>query len=81
MAARDRGTMIMKCPSCGTGGIAKTSTDDHPYMRDTGFMVDEYPKGLHEHRYSRYPDETEVKCECGQIFKLGQMTTNRNHIR
>jgi hypothetical protein len=68
MAARDRFTLHLKCPKCGWEGIAQVSEDDHPYMRDPGFAVDEYPDGFSEASRSVYRHKTEVRCKCGEVF-------------
>jgi hypothetical protein len=70
MAARDRFVLDILCPSCGRGGEARVSEDDHPYMRDPGFRVDEYPEGFSEVSRSVYRHETKVRCKCGQEFFL-----------
>lgn len=70
MAARDRFTLGMKCPACGNSGTAQVSEDDHPYMRDPGFQVDEYPVGFSEVNRSFYRHKTDVRCKCGEVFHL-----------
>jgi hypothetical protein len=70
MAARDRSTLDIKCPACGRSGVAKVSEDDHPYQRDPGFRVDEMPVGFAEAFASHYRHETQVRCDCGKVFKL-----------
>jgi hypothetical protein len=70
MAARDRWTLDLKCPKCGGAGVAKVSENDHPYMRDPGFNVDELPPGFALRRCSNYRHETQVECKCGRVFSL-----------
>ncbi len=41
MAARDRWDFELRCPKCGAVGRAYVSEDDHPWMRDPNFRVDE----------------------------------------
>jgi hypothetical protein len=54
MAARDRYTVALQCPTCGTKGSreADVSEDDHPYMRDPGLHVDSMPPEF-THAYGR----------------------------
>jgi hypothetical protein len=68
--ARDRWELTLRCPKCGHSGIARVSEDDHPYMRDLGFAVDELPLGFRVTKSSKYRHETKVACKCGEVFAL-----------
>lgn len=71
MAARDRYTLTLKCPKCGASGVAEVSEDDHPYMRDPGFQVDELPEGFAMVKESVYRRENVAQHKpCGEKFSL-----------
>ena len=72
MAARDRWTIALQCPSCGQTDDALVSEDDYAYMRHPNFSVDCVRHGRFvvacgaKHRH-----ETEVRCTgCGEQFHL-----------
>jgi hypothetical protein len=73
MAARDRYTWSLKCPGCGHSGKAEVSEDDHPYMRDPGFRVDELPSGFKVIAASFWRHETIIGCQCGTRFPLQRL--------
>lgn len=68
MAARDRYTIEITCPKCRKNGVAKVSEDDHSYMKDPGFAVDELPDGFRVTTASHWRKDTRLACECGEIF-------------
>jgi len=70
MAARDRFTVCVTCPKCRATGLAEVSEDDHPYIRDPGFRVDELPPGFTVTKVSNYRHETVIRCKCGTDFNL-----------
>lgn len=70
MAARDRFTILIRCPQCGNGGEAEVSEDDYPFMRSPRFSVDQVPPGIKVTRSASVRHETEVQCDCGQRFLL-----------
>lgn len=41
MAARDRGSMNLRCPGCGAEGSMSYSENDYPFMKRLDFTVDE----------------------------------------
>lgn len=72
MAARDRWTMELQCPSCGQTDHASVSEDDYAFMRHPNFSVDcVQHKKFVVTRSARYRHETEVSCAgCHEKFNL-----------
>jgi hypothetical protein len=71
MAARDRFTLVLKCPKCGVSGVANVSEDDYPFMRSPRFAIDDMPKAFVETKSSDRRQETEVMCrDCKVPFHL-----------
>ena len=70
MAARDRYTLDIKCPKCSNSGEVEVSEDDHPYMRDPVFRVDELPSGFTVMKTSFYRRENVIRCRRGAEFNL-----------
>jgi len=70
MAARDRFSIDLKCPTCTKAGVAKVSEDDYPFMRSPGFHVDECPEGFTYMQKGDSRTQTEFRCAaCGVVVK------------
>lgn len=66
MAARDRWNYDVTCPKCGNSGTVHVSEDDHPWMRDPHFSVDEVPPGFQVLETGRNAMTTVIGCvACG----------------
>jgi hypothetical protein len=71
MAARDHSDIKIVRPKCGLGGIADTSTGDHPYMKSDEFMIHSLPKGFSPVNESKWRRETTVQCDkCEAPFPI-----------
>jgi hypothetical protein len=46
MAARDRWTSNLICPTCGREGTAQISEADHPWVRDLDRTIDSWSLGF-----------------------------------
>lgn len=67
MAARDRYSVALKCPKCGKTGDTQVSEDDHPWIRDPHFSVDELSIGFTVTKLGRTLVDTEISCNDCQI--------------
>ena len=70
MAARDRYHWDVSCPTCGTSGRVHVSEDDHPYITNPHFAVDDIDGPFRVHSYGRTSTPTEIACvQCGRVVK------------
>jgi hypothetical protein len=73
MATRDRFEHHLKCSNCNNSGTVYDSEDDHPYMKDTGYRVDDLPDDFKVVRLGNTFWKTEFKClKCEREFLPGK---------